>query len=78
MAVNPRYTTPRAESYTVNIQYMMCSIFDSMRHVVVFCREMIVLQVSIIYDNFFLILQVVLFSFELILKYDLYIHRRTL
>ena len=46
VAVNPRYTTFRVESYTVNIGYTTCRIYDYMQYVVVFRSEMVVLQVS--------------------------------
>jgi hypothetical protein len=46
MAVNPRYTTSRVESHTVNIRLRTCRICDPIRHVVVFRRESVVLQVS--------------------------------
>ena len=46
LAVNPRCTTHRIESYTVTMRYTMCRIYDSMRYVVVFRRETVVLQVS--------------------------------
>jgi hypothetical protein len=45
-AVNPRYTTCRAESYTVKIRYTTCRICNFMQTVIVYCIEMVVLQVS--------------------------------
>ncbi len=47
MVVNPRYTTSRIESNTVNTRHMTCRICDSMRHVAVFRIESVVLQVTI-------------------------------
>ena len=44
-AINPRHTTFRVESYTVNIRYTTCRICDSMRHVVFSRIETVVLQV---------------------------------
>jgi len=46
VVVNPRYTTSRVKSCTVNIWYRTCRICNFMRHVVVFRRETVVLQVS--------------------------------
>ncbi len=44
--VNPRYTKSRVESNTVNTWHTTCRIYDTMRHVAVFRRESVVLQVS--------------------------------
>jgi hypothetical protein len=46
IAVNPRHIIYCVKSYTVNMRYLTCRICDSMRHVVVFCIETAVLQVS--------------------------------
>ncbi len=51
MAVNPRYPKSRVKSYTVNIRYTMCRVCESMRHVVDFRRETVVLQESTIFTH---------------------------
>ena len=46
MTVNPWHTSPRVELHIVNVRYTKSRIYENMRHVAVFRRETVVLQMS--------------------------------